>query len=130
MKSINERIEEIKTYYFGKDRGNHKKFSDKIGVASNTASNWMKDGYSIGVNVIIQLLEAFPDVNANWLITGSGEITITKSSNSDSASLQREIEKLKNELKELSKENYMLQGENKVLREQIGLGERKKDRSA
>lgn len=70
--TINSRIEKIKIHYFGENRGNHKKFIDKLGISSNTASNWMKDGYSIGRGVINQITDAFPEINANWLLTGEG----------------------------------------------------------
>lgn len=72
--TINNRIEKIKIHYFGDSRGNHKKFIDKLGISSNTASNWMKDGYSIGRGVINQITDAFPDINANWLLTGEGSM--------------------------------------------------------
>jgi SOS-response transcriptional repressor LexA len=72
MDSINNRIEQIKIFYFGEERGNHKKFCDTVGVASNTASNWMKDGYPIGLNVISQISQAFPKLNVRWLLDGEG----------------------------------------------------------
>lgn len=72
--SINARIKGIKIYYFGNERGSHKLFCDKVGVKSNTASNWMKDGYSVGMDVVSQILKAFPEVRSNWLITGEGEM--------------------------------------------------------
>lgn len=72
--TINKRIEEIKIYYFGDKHGSHKQFIEKVGVASNTASNWMKDGYSVGKGVIDQILVAFPDVSYAWLLTGEGEM--------------------------------------------------------
>lgn len=75
--TINKRIEQIKINYFGNKRGAHKEFIEKIGVASNTASNWMKDGYSIGKNTIDQILTSFPDVSYAWLVTGEGEMLKT-----------------------------------------------------
>lgn len=74
--SINSRIKEIKINYFGDERGSHKLFCDAVGVKSNTASNWMKDGYSIGMDVISQILKAFPDVRSNWLLTGEGKMSV------------------------------------------------------
>lgn len=76
MDNINSRIEQIKTFYFGKERGSHKKFCDAVGVASNTASNWMKDGYPIGMSVTSQITAAFSSINPNWLLTGKGEMLI------------------------------------------------------
>ncbi|MBK5722449.1 hypothetical protein JGH11_16350 [Dysgonomonas sp. Marseille-P4677] len=72
--TLNKRIEEIKIYYFGRKRGSHKKFIEKLDVASNTASNWMTDGYNVGKTVTDRLLEAFPDVSAGWLLTGEGNM--------------------------------------------------------
>lgn len=76
MDNINSRIEQIKTFYFGEKRGSHKEFCNAVGVASNTASNWMKDGYSIGMSVTSQITAAFPSINHNWLLTGKGQMLI------------------------------------------------------
>ncbi|MCI1683796.1 MAG: hypothetical protein LKI39_14775 [Bacteroides sp.] len=116
--SINDRINQIKIKFFGDDRGSHKQFIEKIGVASNTASNWIKEGYNIGRDVITKILKAFPEVNARWLITGDGEMLINISG--DPISNEIEIE-YKNTIRELEAELNQLKGENKILREMVGL---------
>lgn len=77
MSNINSRIREIRDVLFSKEKAKHQTFSDVVGVKQNQASNWMKDGSSVGNSVIEQILKAFPTINANWLITGDGEMMTT-----------------------------------------------------
>lgn len=76
MSTINSRIIEVKEHFFGKKRGNHTLFCEKVGVKSNTASNWMKEGYNVGKEVVGQILMAFPTVSGLWLINGYGNMII------------------------------------------------------
>lgn len=67
--SIHERISlliEIKT------GGNKSKFASLIGWKPQHMTRVTKEGGSIGLAVIERILEAFPDVNARWLILGTG----------------------------------------------------------
>lgn len=74
MKTIGLRILEIKTRYFGNERGSSKKFANAIGVAPNVVSNWFKRGDNIGREVIEKVITAFPAVDKGWLIGGNGSM--------------------------------------------------------
>lgn len=74
MKTIGERINEIKIFYFGKKRGSNKAFADTVGVAANVVSNWFNREDRIGKEVIEKVLNAFPDVDKGWLIGGNGNM--------------------------------------------------------
>lgn len=54
--------------------GNLKKFAEKCGVSQQTMTNAVK-GVSCSADTIAAIVAACPDINANWLLTGNGEIT-------------------------------------------------------
>lgn len=91
-------------------------FAKTIGMNQKTLNQQLKGDRSLSIDTILKIISSFEDINVEWLMTGKGDML--KGINVD-------IENLKEELN-------MLKGENRVLREQIGLGERKdsKHRSA
>jgi transcriptional regulator with XRE-family HTH domain len=98
-----------------------KKFAEIIGFNYSTLNNYISGRRtSIEVSLLHKISLSFDDVSLDWIITGKGSMYKNTSDGSNV-----DIENLKEEL-------TMLKGENRVLREQIGLGERKdsKHRSA
>ena len=49
-------------------------FCMAIGLPQNTLGNWKKRGTVPKIGVFERVLNAFPDVNAVWLLTGDGEM--------------------------------------------------------
>lgn len=47
-------------------------FARQVKESPQTVSNWIKRGF--GKNVMDKIVTAFPQVNANWLLTGDGEM--------------------------------------------------------
>ena len=89
-------------------------FCRSIGVSSGFISGMRE---SIQPDKLKSIAINYPCLDIGWLLTGIGEMERVESSNS------LLIEELKAEIN-------MLKGENRVLREQVGLGERKGSRSA
>ena len=91
-------------------------FAKAIGMNQKTLNQQLKGDRSLSLDTILKIISSFDHINIEWLMTGKGDML--KDANTD-------IENLKEEL-------AMLKGENRVLREQIGLGEKKesKHRSA
>ena len=54
-------------------------FARKMEESPQTISNWVSRG--AGKNVLNKILSKFPDVNANWLLTGEGEMLSRKENN-------------------------------------------------
>ena len=52
-------------------------FSKKIGIAQTTLSNQMKSPRGISVDVVMLTLEHFPDISAEWLLRGKGEMILS-----------------------------------------------------
>lgn len=120
------------------------------GVSINSLSNGDKafqrkmnrqinEGAAITCETITSILEAFPNISAEWLLRGEGEMLKTSSAPAItdvdvSVTGIGEMERIdsfdSSLIEELKAEINMLKGENRVLREQVGLGERKGSRSA
>lgn len=72
MGTINERISYLIDL---QTNGNRKKFSEKIGFAAQVVSNIVSGRKSKpSFDVINSIISTFDDLNANWLITGEGEM--------------------------------------------------------
>lgn len=74
----------------------------------------INEGAAITIETISSILDTITDISAEWLLRGIGE--------------KRKSESLES-IEELKAELNQLKGENRVLREQIGLGERKDSNS-
>lgn len=69
--NINKRIKEIRECL---SNNSNKEFSEKLNVSSQAISNYVRDGYNIGREVIENILKAFPQLDANWLLMGEGNM--------------------------------------------------------
>ena len=70
MTTINERLSEYLKAEKIPDRDVYK----KIGVGQSVFGGWIKQGRAIPLNKVVSILVLFPNLNARWLLTGSGEM--------------------------------------------------------
>ena len=56
-------------------------FSRLIGVAQTTLNSQLSNTKGVSSNVILLTLDTFPDVSAEWLLRGKGEMLIASSPN-------------------------------------------------
>ena len=75
MKTEGERISDIISHFCESKAD----FARKMEESPQTISNWVSRG--AGKNVLNKILSKFPDVNANWLLTGEGEMLSRKENN-------------------------------------------------
>lgn len=108
-----EIVQRIKKLVEAKTNGNKKEFATIIGMVQVTFNRYVNEDRSMSYEVIDAILSAFPEVSAEWLLRGEGEML--KPSSVADTSLILDVEK----------ENIALKAENKLLRELQGLGERK-----
>lgn len=94
---------------------------------------------AISGDIIVQLCEAYPQVNANYILTGKGNMFLdTDKSTSENIASQsqkmykdtitgkdKEIANLKAEIERMNSEIDKLTGQNEIMREQLGLSGRK-----
>lgn len=54
--------------------GSNIEFAKALGEKPNTTSNWVSGNRNIGMDIVEKLIAIIPNLNANWLITGEGEM--------------------------------------------------------
>lgn len=113
-----EIIQRIKKLVEEKTSGNKKEFAAIIGIVQVTFNRYVNEDRSMSYEVVDAILSAFPEISAEWLLRGEGEMS-KSSSVADTSSFS-----------DIEKENIALRAENKLLRELQGLGERKESKSA
>lgn len=75
---LNSRIKQIRTTMFGE---NNRKFAQAIGENEQTLSQICIGNRNAGQAIISKILEALPDISADWLIAGRGDMFVEPSSN-------------------------------------------------
>lgn len=76
---MQDQIQEI----LSKERLSSSQFADRIGVQRSSVSHVLSGRNKPGFDFIQKILVAFPDINGDWLITGSGEMYKKKSPSED-----------------------------------------------
>ncbi len=92
---MQDQIQEI----LAKERLSSSQFADKIGVQRSSVSHVLSGRNKPGFDFIQKILAAFPEINGDWLITGSGDIYKKKTPSGDLFEAKNEIQSLDNELK-------------------------------
>lgn len=110
--------------------GGQNKFEAYIGLSAGYISKMDKNSGGITSDVMLKLKDKFPDLNFDWLITGNG--SMLKTASAEVLLSSDKEQEYKNTIKELETEIVALKAKNEVLRELVGLGERKdsKNKSA
>ena len=72
---MKERIKRIIIHYCG---GSQAAFASAVGITPQYA-NRIASGHGCGLRTVESILTAFPDVNARWLICGTGAMSINDS---------------------------------------------------
>lgn len=52
--------------------------SEQVGVSQQSMNNYMNRQYRMSVDVAMKILELFPDLSAEWLLRGEGEMKKAK----------------------------------------------------
>lgn len=131
MKTAKDRFHEVMDSLGLSD---YKVYTSIEGITKNMISK-LRQGHTeeVSVKILMPFCNKFPEVNANYILTGKGEMFLSEDnkpvdnlSTSQSQDLyesiiigkDKEIEELKNEINRLI-------GENSIMREQLGIGKRK-----
>ncbi|OAV70687.1 hypothetical protein Barb4_01172 [Bacteroidales bacterium Barb4] len=110
--NINDRIKKICEVFCENSNG---KFAVTMEASKQNVNNWSRSGYSVGLSVIVKIIEKFPSVSPEWLLTGVGEMERTDNGLTHQSQTDR-IERLDNHNTLLFKENKELRAENDELR--------------
>lgn len=65
---------------------NPTQLSKQFGVNQKTLNSQINDTTTLSVSTILLILNAFPEVSAEWLLRGTGELTIQPGTNNTSIS--------------------------------------------
>lgn len=133
----NDVLQRIKQMY-EINASSEREFANRIGVNPKTLNQQFKGERSISLDSILAILSSFEDISAEWLLRGSGEMlkdtqSPPSAANSDtepkfsttSAMYETLIKDRDEQIEELKAEVNKLIGENNVMREQLGMKERK-----
>lgn len=71
MEEINKRLNEIAEYY---GLFTYAKFAAKTGLSHQTISNYLKGKQKPDVEKLSAIKQSFEEIDANWLLTGEGEM--------------------------------------------------------
>lgn len=116
------------------------KIADSVNGLDKTLMSHIRTGrQGASLNVLSSFCEAYPQVNANYILTGKGNMFLdTDKSTSENIASQsqkmykdtitgkdKEIANLKAEIERMKSEIDKLTGQNEIMREQLGLSGRK-----
>ena len=97
--------------------GSVKKLAEALGISENTIEGYMRGKNKVALNFIVDVLRTYPDISAEWLLRGEGDMyrnansnvnnyeinshstvhkgDVSGSYNNTSANLQQEVKTLK-----------------------------------
>ena len=108
-----------------------REFAELIGVKQVTFNQQLSGDRKLSLDTITSILNSFEFISAEWLLRGKGEMLITKEVEASSQSQPTtEYQELVLEIEELKNKVARLEGQNDLLREQLGLPEKNKTKSA
>lgn len=97
---INNRISQIIDHY----RLEQKDFAQKIGTTPGNISKLINGLTSPGGKILESILVHYPEISAEWLMRGKGEMLISNMKSEFPSVTRAEFEELLNNMKELQKE--------------------------
>ena len=71
MNEVNQRISQIADYYNIKSYAD---FAQRTGLNHQTVSNYLKGKQKPDIDKLAQIKQSFEDINADWLLTGKGNM--------------------------------------------------------
>lgn len=74
-------------------------FADEIGVQRSSVSHVLSGRNKPSLDFVTKIINAYRDIDPNWLLTGSGQMYVEETSNSD---LVREVDKMDADAGQLS----------------------------
>lgn len=98
--TTNERVKAVRDYYCN----SRQEFADKLNVSLSEASKLTMVNYPIGLKKVTQIITAFPNVDPNWILFGTGEMLLQPES--DKIEEAREIDPEYMEVELVSKYAY------------------------
>lgn len=108
-----------------------REFAEKIGVKQVTLNQQISGDRKLSLDIVFSILNSFPDISAEWLLRGKGNMYNTENSmpdikTSDMQNIYETVVRDKDEqIEKMKAEINQLIGENSIMREQLGIASRK-----
>lgn len=108
-----------------------REFAEKIGVKQVTLNQQISGDRKLSLDFVFSILNSFPDISAEWLLRGKGNMYNTENSipdikTGDMQSVYETVVRDKDEqIEKMKAEINQLIGENSIMREQLGIASRK-----
>jgi DNA-binding XRE family transcriptional regulator len=108
-----------------------REFAEKIGVKQVTLNQQISGDRKLSLDIVFSILNSFPDISAEWLLRGKGNMYNTENSipdikTGDMQSVYETVVRDKDEqIEKIKAEINQLIGENSIMREQLGIASRK-----
>lgn len=108
-----------------------REFAEKIGVKQVTLNQQISGDRKLSLDIVFSILNSFPDISAEWLLRGKGNMYNTENSipdikTGDMQSVYETVVRDKDEqIEKMKAEINQLIGENIIMREQLGIASRK-----
>lgn len=106
MDGITQRLNEIKNNY----NLSGARFADKVGKVKNTFANYLNGSRPIPTDVIVDILNTFLDLSADWLLRGKGDMF---------NKVNPDVERMKKEIYDLKMSLLVKEGVIKELKDNI-----------
>ena len=106
MDGITKRLNEIKNNY----NLSGARFADKVGKVKNTFANYLNGSRPIPTDVIVDILNTFLDLSADWLLRGKGDMF---------NKVNPDVERMKKEIYDLKMSLLVKEGVIKELKDNI-----------
>lgn len=91
-----------------------RKFEESVGFSNGSFGSQYKNNKTIGADKVENILNVYPEISAEWLLRGRGEMCL-----GDEA-----VSHLASKIQSLEAEYNQLLGENRALREMLGMKEK------
>lgn len=91
---VKRRIREVLTEY----QSNPTQLSKQFAVNQKTLNSQINDTTTLSVSTILLILEAFPEVSAEWLLKGFGEMRVQEERNNRISAEDAELVALSHDL--------------------------------
>lgn len=108
-----------------------REFAEKIGVKQVTLNQQISGDRKLSLDIVFSILNSFPDISAEWLLRGKGNMYNTENSipdikTGDMQSVYETVVRDKDEqIEKIKAEINQPIGENSIMREQLGIASRK-----
>lgn len=105
---------------FGEKSPNNKSnFARRIGMGNRTVNDILNERTAPSVDFLVHILNAYPDISAEWLMRGTGDMFIGKPKTAQQTQNVSDLGGIVFLMNKIGKENEELKAENSILKAKL-----------